>query len=85
MKLNKDIINHREEDFGGLIINLKTGKIFKVNKIGYKIFLMLYKDISLKELLKDIEKDFKESKNKIKTDIEAFINELIAKGFTSKN
>ena len=34
MKLNKDIINHREEDFGGLIINLKTGKIFKVNKIG---------------------------------------------------
>ena len=46
---------------------------------------MLYKDISLKELLKDIEKDFKESKNKIKTDIEAFINELIAKGFTSKN
>ena len=82
MELNKDIINYRKETFGGLIINLKTGKIFKLNKTGYKVFLVLYKGIKSKEeLIRKLQNDFKGNRNQIKTDVKTFIKKLVENGF----
>lgn len=85
LKFNKNKINHRKEKFGGLIINIETGKIFKLNKTGYKIFLALYNSVKIEKLIQNLQKEYKISKNKIEIDIKYFINELINGGFLLKS
>jgi len=85
LKFNKNKINYREEKFGGLIINIKTGKIFKLNKTGYKVFLVLLRGIEIKKLIKNLSKKFEAEKKEIRRDVKYFINDLIKEGFVSKN
>lgn len=85
INLNKNKINYRKEEFGGLIINIETGKTYKLNKTAYKIFLGLYNGVKLEKLIKDIVKEFGTSKKKIQHDVKQFINALIKGGFISKN
>lgn len=84
LKFNKNKINYREEKFGGLIINIKTGKIFKLNKTGYEVFLALYKDTGTEKLIKNLSKKFEANKKEIRCDVEYFIKNLIKEGFISK-
>lgn len=85
IKLNKNEINHRKESFGGLIINLETGKIFKLNKTGYKIFLDLYKNIDLKKMTTNLQKKYGVNLKSIYTDTEKFVKGLTKEGFVLKN
>jgi hypothetical protein len=85
IKLNKNKINHRKENFGGLIINLETGKIFKLNKIGYKIFLDLYKNADLKKVITGLQKKYRADFEGVYTDAKEFIKKLAKEGFVLKN
>lgn len=84
LKFNKNKINYREEEFGGLVINIKTGKIFKLNKTGYKVFLALYNGIGKEKLIKNLEKKFKTAKNRVRVDVKQFIAEIIKVGLASR-
>jgi len=73
--------NYRKEKFGGLIINIKTGKIFKLNKMGYEVFLALRKGIGIEKLITNLSKKFGANKKEIVHDIKYFINNLTKEGF----
>ena len=85
LRFNQNKINYRKEEFGGLIINIETGKTYKLNKTGYRIFLSLYDGVELKKLIKDLKKEFRVDKNRIRNDIKDFVDELIEEGFASRN
>lgn len=85
LRFHQNKINHREEEFGGLIINIETGKTYKLNKTGYRIFLSLYDGVESEKLIKDLQKEFRVDENQIRNDIKDFIDELIKEGFASRN
>ena len=84
VKINKDRINYREEEFGGLVVDTKTGKIFKLNKTGYKLFCALYNGSTVEDLINTLQNELKIDKDVLKTDIDHFIIELVNRGLISK-
>lgn len=85
LRFDQNKINYRKEKFGGLIINIETGKIYKLNKTGYRIFLSLYNGIELEKLIKSLQKEFRVNKNQIRKDVKNFIDELVKEEFFQQN
>jgi len=84
IELQKDKINHRKETFGGLVINIETGKLYKLNKTGYEIFLALNNDVSVEKLVKKLEKKFEINQKKINIELNRFFQKLIKNGLALK-
>ncbi len=55
----------RKEEFGGLLANLKTGKIYKLNKEGVKIIQFLKENDTEDKFIKRINSKFETNKKLI--------------------
>ena len=66
------------------MINIETGKLYKLNKTGYEIFLTLYNGIPFKKIVKKFEKKFKISEKKINIELNRFFKKLIKNGLALK-
>jgi len=84
IELQKSKINHRKETFGGLVVNIETGKLYKLNKIGYEIFLALNNGVSVEKLAEEFEKKFEINQKKINVELNRFFQKLIKNGLALK-
>jgi hypothetical protein len=84
LRFDKNKINFREEEFGGLVINKETGKLFKMNKTGYSVFVALYGGGGVIGVIEEMQRKFPKQKEEVERDIVEFIDCLVGMGLASQ-
>ena len=58
-----------------VILNVETGKYFKLNSIGSRVFNLMAQNKNIESIIKLIKKDFDLNTDAIEEDVLAFINQ----------
>ena len=64
-----------DHDGEKVVLNIETGKYFKLNFIGSKVFNLMVDKRNIESIVDIIAKDYDCSSDTIKQDIQAFINQ----------
>ena len=69
---------------GSIVINLESGKVFSLNGQGAKLWGMLERGVSLRELIGSLAQEYNLSPQQVRQDVEVFINRLQRSGLVQE-
>jgi outer membrane protein assembly factor BamB len=83
--VEKDNIVYRMIDNEAVILNLDNGRYYNLNTVGTKIWNLLYKGKSIREILNSLKLEYSLPEQKLIKDIMKFIKHLKSKSLLKKD
>jgi hypothetical protein len=79
VSLGEDVVS-RELDGEAVILNLESGTYFGLDPVGTRIWSLLQKNGTLREVFETLQREYEVAPNRLEQDLLRLVGELYAKG-----